>query len=68
MGNMGLKCSTYIIGFCFMDCGPLACGFAYSGPDKDGKPTFDQVKNVNIKGLFWTYEVKHFLASWNCSV
>lgn len=43
--------STYVIGFCFMECGCIACGFSYNGVDKNGKHQHDKIKSVNIKGL-----------------
>jgi len=67
MGNMLMRISTYIIGFCFMDCGPLASGLAYSGKDDDGKPLFEKARNVKIQGLIFTSQVKYFLACWNIS-
>jgi len=67
VGNMWLRMATYIIGFCFMDCGILASGLAYSGC-VDGQHQFDAVRNVKIKGLFLTNKVKYFLSSWNISV
>lgn len=29
--------STYVIGFTFMECGPVASGFSYNGLDKETK-------------------------------
>lgn len=58
--------STYIIGFCFMDCGPIASGLAYNGDE--GSPEHTAVKNVVIKGLIWTTRIKYFLQCWNISV
>ena len=37
------KIFTYIIGFMFMDSGPIACGFAYNGKDKDGHNQWNRV-------------------------
>ena len=69
MGNFWLRVSTYIVGFCFMDMGPLASGLAYNGIDEQTKELkFNKVTNVNIKGLILTDKVKNFLASWNISV
>jgi len=67
LGNMWLRMATYVIGFCFMDCGILASGLAYSGA-KDGEDHFDAVRNVNIKVLVFTNKVKYFLSCWNISV
>ena len=60
---------TYLVGFCLMDVGPIACGLAFNGYEKDtGKPKFDRVQSVNL----WNYEfsctVKDLIASWNMSV
>lgn len=67
LGVMLLRLSTYIIGFCLMDCGPIASGLAYSG-DKDGVAQFDRIKSVKVKGLIIVNKVKNFLACWNISV
>lgn len=64
-GTMGLKMSTYIIGFCLMDCGPIASGLAFNGDVMD--PKHDRVKNVIITGLVFTSKVKYFLSCWNIS-
>lgn len=58
--------STYIIGFCFMDCGPIASGLAYNGDEAN--PEHTAVKNVVLKGLIWTTKIKYFLQCWNISV
>ena len=34
---------TYCIGFCLMDCGPLASGIAYNGKNEIGVSRFDRV-------------------------
>ena len=33
-GTLGRNCCTYIVGFCFMECGPIASGFSYNGADE----------------------------------
>lgn len=35
--------STYVIGFCFMECGSLASGFSFNGYDKEGNEKHDKV-------------------------
>jgi hypothetical protein len=68
-GNYWYRLSTYIVGFCFMDTGPLASGLAFSGYDeKTGKPMFNKARNVGIRGLLFTDKVKNWLACWNTSV
>lgn len=61
MGAMLLRMNTYVIGFCFMDCGPIASGLAFNGYDEKGVAKYDRVKSVVIKGLIFTYRVKDFL-------
>ena len=56
---------TYIIGFLFMECGPIACGLGFNGYDKDGNPKFDRVQNVILWNMEFTSTVKDFFASWN---
>lgn len=48
LGVMLLRMSIYIIGFCLMDCGPIASGLSYNGEDKDGVSQFDKVKSVKV--------------------
>jgi lysophospholipid acyltransferase len=33
IGTLFQIMSTYVIGFCFMECGPIASGFSYNGVD-----------------------------------
>lgn len=68
MGVMFLKMNTYIIGFCLMDCGPIASGLAFNGYDSNGVAKHDRVKSVIIYGLIFTCRVKDFLSCWNISV
>jgi hypothetical protein len=37
LGNMWGRMATYVIGFCFMDCGVIASGLAYSGVSVETK-------------------------------
>ena len=49
---------TYLVGWCLMDVGPIACGLAFNGYDKEtGKPKFDRVQSA----LLWKLE---FSSSW----
>ena len=68
IGTLFELLATYVIGFCFMECGPIASGFSYNGEDENGQAKHDKVKSVNIKGLLTSNQVKDFLASWNISV
>lgn len=68
IGTLFQMMSTYVVGFCFMECGPIASGFSYNGTDKQGNVKHDRVKSVIIKGLLTSNKVKDFLASWNISV
>lgn len=66
MGTMLLRMDTYIIGFCLMDCGPIASGLAFNGSLEE--PKHDRIKNVLVKGLVFTDAPKKFVACWNISV
>lgn len=35
--------ATYLIGFCFMECGSIACGFSYNGKDERGRDKHDRI-------------------------
>lgn len=68
VGTLLLTMSTYVIGFCFMECGPIASGLSFNGVDSKGNAQHDRIKSVLIYGLMTSYRVKDFLASWNISV
>lgn len=39
-----LTMQTYLVGWCLMECGPIAAGLSYNGIDKEtGKPKHDRV-------------------------
>ena len=63
-----LMMSTYLIGFCFMECGPIASGLSFNGYDAEGNARHDLVKSVDLMGLVTSTQVKEFLSSWNISV
>jgi len=60
--------STYVCGFLFMECGPIASGFSYNGTDTKGEHQHDRIKSVKLMGLLTSGRVKDFLSSWNISV
>lgn len=68
IGNLFVMMCTYLIGFCFMECGPIASGLSFNGYDSDGNAKHDRVRSVNLYGLATSSTVKDFLASWNISV
>ena len=60
---------TYLVGFCLMDVGPIACGLAFNGYDKEtGKPKFDRVQSAVLWKLEFSSSWKELVASWNMSV
>ena len=59
---------TYLVGFCLMDIGPIACGLAFNGYDKEtGKPKFDRVQSVNLTDHELSCDLKVLISSWNMS-
>ena len=58
----------YLIGFCFMECGSIACGLGFNGYTESGAPRHDRIRSCDLWGLATSYQVKDFLASWNISV
>lgn len=70
LGTMIGRMCMYVIGFCLMDCGPIASGFAFNGYDENKQPRFDRIRNVNIEGLIFPAggKVKYFVTCWNISV
>ena len=71
IGTLFLMMSSYVTGFCFLECGVIASGFSYNDEesiDSTTTPKHDKIKSVLIKGLLTSYRVKDFLASWNISV
>ena len=59
---------TYLCGFCLMDIGPIACGLAFNGYDKEtGKPKFDRVQSVNLTDHELSCTVKDLIITWNMS-
>lgn len=51
MGVFLLRLTTYVVGFCLMDCGPLASGIAFNGYNERGEAQFDRISNVRLEGL-----------------
>ena len=61
-----LVMQTYIVGWCLMECGPIAAGLGFNGYDKEtGKAKHDRVQSCVIWKLETSNRVKDFLASWN---
>ena len=59
---------TYLVGWCLMECGPIASGLSYNGRDeKTGEAKHDRVRSCVIWELETSYRVKDFLAAWNIS-
>ena len=59
---------TYIVGWCLMECGPIASGLSYNGIDeKTGEARHDRVQSCIIWNLETSFRIKDFLASWNIS-
>ena len=63
-----LTMQTYIVGWCLMECGPIACGLSFNGYDKEtGEAKHDRVQSCVIWKLETSYRIKDFLANWNIS-
>jgi lysophospholipid acyltransferase len=58
---------TYLVGWCLMECGPIASGLSFNGYDEVGNARHDKVQSANIYKLETSYKVKDFLANWNIS-
>ena len=68
VGYSSYRYNTYLIGFCFMDSGPIASGLAFNGYSADNVARHDRVKNVALRKIFFFTQAKVFVASWNISV
>jgi lysophospholipid acyltransferase len=42
-GTLKNEMMTYLVGFCLMESGPIICGLAFNGTDKDGNESHDRV-------------------------
>ena len=63
-----LVIQTYLVGWCLMECGPIAAGLSFNGYDKEtGEAKHDRVQSVVIWKLETSYRIKDFLANWNIS-
>jgi D-alanyl-lipoteichoic acid acyltransferase DltB (MBOAT superfamily) len=66
------KIFTYIIGFMFMDSGPIACGFAYNGTEEvNGKQRhlWNRVQSIELRKFYsGKGGLGHLIAFWNMSV
>ena len=61
--------STYLVGWCLMEAGPIASGLGYNGVDSQtGEPRFDRVQSVNLVKIEVSTSVKSYLGNWNISV
>ena len=59
---------TYCVGWCLMECGPIAAGLSFNGYDKEtGEAKHDRVQSVVIWKLETSCRIKDFLANWNIS-
>ena len=58
---------TYMIGFSFMEAGPIACGLSYNGVENENV-RHDRIRSVDVWKLETSLRVKDFLANWNISV
>ena len=59
---------TYIVGWCLMECGPIAAGLGFNGYDKKtGEAKHDRVQSAIIWNLETSCRIKDFLAAWNIS-
>lgn len=60
--------STYLVGWCLMEAGPIASGLGYNGLDPiTGEPRFDRVPSCNLWKLESSTSVKTYLGNWNIS-
>lgn len=63
-----LTMQTYLVGWCLMECGPIAAGLSYNGVDKEtGEAKHDRVQSCVIWKLETSNRIKDFLANWNIS-
>jgi hypothetical protein len=51
-GVMLREHAIIMIGFCFMDSGPMVTGLAYNGKDKDGNELHDRVINLEAIKMY----------------
>ena len=59
----------FTVGWCLMECGPIAAGLSFNGYDKEsGEARHDRVQSAIIWNLETSYRIKDFLTSWNISV
>ena len=63
-----LVMQTYLVGWCLMECGPIATGLSFNGYDEEtGEAKHDRVQSCVIWKLETSYRIKDFLANWNIS-
>ena len=62
------RLNTYIIGFCFMESGPIASGLSFNGYSDSGAARHDRVKSVTLRKILFFTRTKDFIANWNISV
>ncbi len=63
-----LTMQTYLVGWCLMECGPIAAGLSFNGYDEETKEAkHDRVQSCVIWKLETSYRIKDFLANWNIS-
>lgn len=63
-----LVMQTYLVGWCLMECGPIAAGLSFNGYDKEtGEAKHDRVRSCDIWKLETSFRIKDFLANWNIS-
>ena len=56
-----------MIGFCFMDSGPIVSGLSFNGHDENGNERHDRTPNLEIFKMYTSCTVPTMLRHWNMS-
>ena len=54
-----------MIGFCFMDSGPIVSGLSYNGKDENGNDRLDRTPNLEMVNMYTSCTVPTMLRYWN---
>jgi len=67
IGVMLREHAIIMIGFCFMDSGPIISGLSYNGKDENGNDRLDRTPNLEMVKMYTSCNISQMLRYWNMS-